>query len=108
MSKQLLTRVYRPPRFTQSIVLSDGSTFTKLTTSPRQSIRLTKDIRNAALYNPDAGSSLNSEENKQLSKFKDRFSGFEDDAEWMVSDDARSAPALSAREQKEQKSRKKK
>lgn len=117
-AKQLFSRVYRPPIFTQTIVLSDGSTYSKITTSPRPSIRLTKDIRNAQLYNPDAGKSLNQEENGRLAQFKGRFAGFEtqssssssstgsegvDDMDWMVSSDARTVPKMSERELKESK-----
>lgn len=106
-AKQIFSRIYKPPTFTQKIVLSDGSTFSKLTTSPRPSIRLTKDIRNAQLYNPDAGKSLNQEENGRLAQFKGRFAGYsqegegEDDMDWMVSESARTAPKLSDRELRE-------
>jgi len=105
--KQVFSRVYRAPTFTQKIVLSDGSTFSKLTTSPRQSVRLTKDIRNAQLWNPDAGKSLNQEENGRLARFKGRFAGYgqeegqEGDMDWMVSEGARAAPKMSDRELRE-------
>lgn len=112
-AKQVFSRVYKAPVFSQTIVLSDGSTFTKLSTSPRPSIRLTKDIRNAQLYNPDAGKSLNQEENGRLAQFKGRFAGYEqdadaqdDDMDWMVSDSARAAPKLSDREMRESKKKK--
>lgn len=104
-TKQVFSRVYRSPVFTQKIVLSDGSTYSKLTTSPRPSVRLTKDIRNAALWNPDAGKSLNQEENGRLARFKGRFAGYSseesDDMDWMVSQEAKAAPKMSDREMRE-------
>lgn len=122
MSRQVFARVYRPQMFTQNVVLSDGSTYAKLTTSPRHSVRLTKDIRNAPLWNPDAGKSLNQEENGRLARFKGRFAGYagdetrtetasasasaaggqeRDDMDWMVSAGARAAPKMSDRELRE-------
>lgn len=118
-AKAIVSRSFRPPVFVQKIVLSDGSTYQKLTTSPRPSIRLTKDIRNAQLWNPDAGKSLNQEENGRLARFRGRFAGFSpetasteasasgdsggavDDMDWMVSSDARQAPKMSDREMRE-------
>ncbi|CCG82673.1 putative 50S ribosomal protein L36 [Taphrina deformans PYCC 5710] len=123
-AKQVFSRVYRPQFFTQKIVLSDGSTYEKMTTSPRPSVRLTKDIRNAQLYNPDAGKQVNQEENGRLARFRGRFAGFSeetttttdkktgpvsgqgsasevDDMDWMVSAGARAAPKMSDREMKE-------
>lgn len=119
VAKALVSRSFRPPVFMQKIVLSDGSTYQKLTTSPRPSIRLTKDIRNAQLWNPDAGKSLDQEENGRLARFRGRFAGFSqdstnadttasgssesaaDDMDWMVSSDAREAPKMSDREMRE-------
>ena len=97
-------RTYRPPVFTQHLVLSDGSTITRLTTSPRPSIRSTRDLRNSTLYNPD--SKVGMEDSSRLMKYREKFEGVELDD--LVSDGAREAPGMSARELKESQGRKKK
>ncbi|KNC97442.1 uncharacterized protein SPPG_07363 [Spizellomyces punctatus DAOM BR117] len=60
-----------PPLFHQTIVHSDGSTFTLRTTSPRPLLKLTKDARNHPLWNP----ALNvlDDQSGELAKFERRF-----------------------------------
>ena len=67
---------YRPPLFTQTLVLSDGSTITRLTTSPRASVRLTRDVRNNPLWNPSLSSTGSGEVTGRLARFRDRFASF--------------------------------
>ncbi|KAI8918560.1 hypothetical protein DFJ77DRAFT_417293, partial [Powellomyces hirtus] len=67
-----------PPLFHQTIVHSDGSTFTLRSTSPRALLKLTKDARNHALWNP----ALNvlDDQSGELAKFEKRFGDFDLDA----------------------------
>ncbi|KAJ3168856.1 hypothetical protein HDU88_001183 [Geranomyces variabilis] len=67
-----------PPLFHQTIVHSDGSTFTLRSTSPRSLLKLTKDARNHALWNP----ALNviDDQSGELAKFEKRFADFDLDA----------------------------
>lgn len=100
-----LSRTYRPKVFTQTIILSDGSTYQKLSTSPKLSLRLTKDVRNSQLWNPEIGKTLNNEESGRLARFKGRFDAFgtsqDDDMDWMVDERAQAAPKISERELRE-------
>ncbi|KAJ3022187.1 hypothetical protein HKX48_006823 [Thoreauomyces humboldtii] len=76
-----------PPLFHQTIVHSDGSTFTLRSTSPRTVLKLTKDARNHALWNP----ALNvlDDQSGELAKFErayadydlEAFAEFEEDPE---------------------------
>ncbi|KAJ3207507.1 hypothetical protein HDU67_007434 [Dinochytrium kinnereticum] len=59
-----------PHTFLQTIVLSDGSTFTLRSTSPKTFMKLTKDTRNHAVWNP---SSVVVDKSGELSKFQQRF-----------------------------------
>ncbi|KAF9180301.1 hypothetical protein BGZ51_006301 [Haplosporangium sp. Z 767] len=73
----------RPPElFDQTIVLSNGATFTLRTPSPRPQIRLTRDTRNHPLWNPDMKGHAGGDDSGQLSKFAKKFGdmeGFGDD-----------------------------
>ncbi|KAI9334522.1 hypothetical protein DFJ73DRAFT_853001 [Zopfochytrium polystomum] len=57
--------------FYQTVVHSDGSTFTLRTTTPRALQKLTKDARNHALWNPLL--SVVDDRAGELSKFRQRF-----------------------------------
>ena len=64
------------------MILSDGSSFKQLTTSPRGIIRSTKDVRNNPLWNPSMRELRDVEEDEagRLKKFRDRFGmGFEEE-----------------------------
>lgn len=67
-----------PELFSQTIVLSNGATYTVRTTSPRSQIRLTKDTRNHPLWNPSKLRANLKDESEQLVKFNKRFSNLED------------------------------
>ncbi|OLL21981.1 54S ribosomal protein L36, mitochondrial [Neolecta irregularis DAH-3] len=74
--KRSSRRTAEPPLFKQTVVLSDGSTFTLPSTSPRPVVRSTKDVRNHPLWNPtDARSSAEADESGRLARFKSRFGG---------------------------------
>ncbi|KAG0336029.1 hypothetical protein BG004_008224 [Podila humilis] len=62
-----------PELFDQTIVLSNGATFTLRTPSPRSQIRLTRDTRNHPLWNPDLSGNASSDDSGQLSKFAKKF-----------------------------------
>ncbi|KAI7861352.1 hypothetical protein BDF14DRAFT_1738891 [Spinellus fusiger] len=81
----------KPEVFLQTIVMSNGATFTVRTTSPvRPQIRLTKDTRNHPLWNPSMLKQGLTEESEQLTKFQKRFGGGADlaDLAWIESDEA--------------------
>jgi predicted secreted protein len=64
------------------VILSDGSSYKQLTTSPRGVIRNTKDARNNPLWNPSMRELADVEEDEagRLAKFRERFGmGFEED-----------------------------
>jgi hypothetical protein len=62
------------PMYPQKVVLSDGSSFTHWTTSPRSSIRLTRDISNSPLWTLSAASGGEEDDTSgRLSKFRLRF-----------------------------------
>lgn len=69
------------PHFPQTVLLSDGSSIQLTTTSPRSSVRLTRDPTNHPLWNPSmekgAGSS-DEDESGRLGRFRRRFGGAED------------------------------
>ncbi|KAI8816756.1 uncharacterized protein EV422DRAFT_486904, partial [Fimicolochytrium jonesii] len=67
-----------PPAFHQTIMHSDGSTFTLRSTSPRSLLKLTKDSRNHALWNP----ALNvlDDQTGELAKFEKAFGDFDLDS----------------------------
>ncbi|PVG00072.1 hypothetical protein CPB86DRAFT_730006 [Serendipita vermifera] len=62
------------PMYPQKVVLSDGSSFTHWTTSPKSSIRLTRDISNSPLWTLSAaGGGEEDDTSGRLSKFRLRF-----------------------------------
>ncbi|KAI8987030.1 hypothetical protein BDB01DRAFT_784324 [Pilobolus umbonatus] len=83
----------KPENFLQTVVLSNGATYTLRTTSPtRSSIRLTKDTRNHPLWNPSMLKEGVTDESEQLSKFQKRFGDLDlGDISWIESDEAVSA-----------------
>ncbi|KAG0202583.1 hypothetical protein BGX28_004929 [Mortierella sp. GBA30] len=62
-----------PELFDQTIVLSNGATFTLRTPSPRPQIRLTRDTRNHPLWNPEMRGNASGDDSGQLSKFAKKF-----------------------------------
>jgi ribosomal protein L31 len=83
----------KPEKFLQTIVLSNGATFTVRTTSPtRAQIRLTKDTRNHPLWNPAMLKEGVTDESEQLTKFQKRFGDLDlGDISWIESDEVVSA-----------------
>ncbi|RUS21841.1 hypothetical protein BC937DRAFT_91322 [Endogone sp. FLAS-F59071] len=77
-SKLLTVSPALPELFPQTIVLSNGATYTVRTTSPRSQIRLTRDTRNHPLWNPSKVRANLKDESEQLVKFTKRFSDLED------------------------------
>ena len=71
----LLKRPHRPYTFTQLITLSDGSTYTARTTSPKPIYKSTKDTRNHPLWQPslDALRNVEQDEAGRLRAFRERF-----------------------------------
>ncbi|CAO3665319.1 unnamed protein product [Rhizopus microsporus] len=80
----------KPEKFLQTIVLSNGATYTVRTTSPtRSQIRLTKDTRNHPLWNPAMLKEGVTDESEQLTKFQQRFGDLDlSDISWIESDEA--------------------
>lgn len=75
------THLPRPaPLFPQSVLLSDGSLIQLTTTSPRSSVRLTRDPANHPLWNPsmDRSGGGDDDESGRLGRFRKRFGGAED------------------------------
>ncbi|KAG0235696.1 hypothetical protein BGW41_000698 [Actinomortierella wolfii] len=68
-----------PEMFDQTVVLSNGATFTLRTPSPRQQIRLTRDTRNHPLWNPELRGQSTGDDSGQLSKFAKKFGDDLDD-----------------------------
>ncbi|KAF9166509.1 hypothetical protein DFQ26_007691 [Actinomortierella ambigua] len=68
-----------PEMFDQTVVLSNGATFTLRTPSPRAQIRLTRDTRNHPLWNPELRGQSTGDESGQLSKFAKKFGDDLDD-----------------------------
>ncbi|CAO3595339.1 unnamed protein product [Absidia cylindrospora] len=83
----------KPEQFLQTVVLSNGATFTVRTTSPiRSQIRLTKDTRNHPLWNPAMLKEGVTDESEQLTKFQKRFGDTDlADISWIESDETVSA-----------------
>ncbi|KAI9475567.1 MAG: hypothetical protein EXX96DRAFT_651334 [Benjaminiella poitrasii] len=83
----------KPEKFLQTIVLSNGATYTVRTSSPtRSQIRLTKDTRNHPLWNPAILKEGVTDESEQLTKFQKRFGDLDlADISWIESDEAVSA-----------------
>ncbi|QSL64532.1 hypothetical protein MERGE_001833 [Pneumocystis wakefieldiae] len=73
-ARNITQRLARPRQFQQIVVLSDKSTFTIPTTSPKPIIWITKDQRNHPLWNPNKKQQIDESDNEsRLSKFKQRF-----------------------------------
>ncbi|KAI7898079.1 uncharacterized protein BX663DRAFT_526107 [Cokeromyces recurvatus] len=88
----------KPEKFLQTIVLSNGATYTVRTTSPTRShIRLTKDTRNHPLWNPAILKEGVADESEQLTKFQKRFGDLDlSDISWIESNEAVSASMKNA------------
>ncbi|KAG0364373.1 hypothetical protein BC939DRAFT_250690 [Gamsiella multidivaricata] len=74
-----------PELFDQTVVLSNGATFTLRTPSPRSQIRLTRDTRNHPLWNPEMHGKSSGDDSGQLSRFAKKFGdldGFGDDLDF--------------------------
>ncbi|KAJ1910950.1 hypothetical protein IWQ60_005713 [Tieghemiomyces parasiticus] len=65
-----------PQVFNQRVTLTDGSTITLRTTSPRPQIKLTKDTRNHPLWNPEFASAA-TDDTTHIEKFSDKFGSFD-------------------------------
>src|SRR5271170_3447687 len=63
----------KPEVFHQTIVLSDGSSFKVMTSSPRKAYRLTRDKFNNPLWTGRRRSSEEDAQNQQLSRFRRAF-----------------------------------
>lgn len=78
------TYLPRPvPLFPQTILLSDGSSIQLTTTSPRSTVRLTRDPTNHPLWNPSmerTGGASEEDESGRLGRFRRRFGGTDDAA----------------------------
>ncbi|KAG8897201.1 hypothetical protein FRB99_008376 [Tulasnella sp. 403] len=62
------------PLFKQRVILSDGSTFTHFTTSPRSVIRLTRDLTNNPFWSPAVDPTGGTEEESgRMGRFNKRF-----------------------------------
>ncbi|KTW31082.1 ribosomal protein L31 [Pneumocystis jirovecii RU7] len=73
-TRNITQRIARPRKFQQMVVLSDGSTFTISTTSPKPIIWITKDQRNHPLWNPDKKRQIDESDNEgRLKKFKQKY-----------------------------------
>ncbi|KDQ08984.1 hypothetical protein BOTBODRAFT_138336 [Botryobasidium botryosum FD-172 SS1] len=69
-------RLPRPlaPYFPQLVILSDGSSYTHHTTSPRSVFRLTRDVRNNPLWSPGSERKTDGDnETGRMARFKRRF-----------------------------------
>ncbi|KAF8543798.1 hypothetical protein BDD12DRAFT_818915 [Trichophaea hybrida] len=76
----LIPRPKRPYLLDQIVILSDGSSYKQLTTSPRGVIRSAKDVKNNPLWNPSMRELADVEEDEagRLRRFRERFGmGFE-------------------------------
>lgn len=67
------------PHFGQTVILSDGSTLQMFTTSPRGTMRLTRDPTNHPLWNPkvDRRGVGDEDDSGRLARFRRRFGGAE-------------------------------
>lgn len=67
------------PHFPQTTILADGSSITLTTTSPRSSLRLTRDPTNHPLWNPGTerrgAGGEEEDESGRLGRFRRRFGG---------------------------------
>ncbi|KAA8894337.1 hypothetical protein FN846DRAFT_974425 [Sphaerosporella brunnea] len=81
----LILRPKRPYLLDQIVIMSDGSSFKQLTTSPRGVLRNTKDARNNPLWNPSLKELADVEEDEagRLKRFRERFGmGFEEEGDF--------------------------
>ncbi|RPB05452.1 hypothetical protein L873DRAFT_1797808 [Choiromyces venosus 120613-1] len=71
----LLRRPKRPHQFDQLIILTDGSSFKQMTTSPRGVFRTTKDTRNHPLWNESDAAVMGLEEDEagKLKAFRNKY-----------------------------------
>lgn len=69
------------PSYPQTVFLSDGSSFTHRTTTPRSIIRLTRDITNNPVWQPGQEARAGEEEDLsgRLGRYKRRF---EEESQW--------------------------
>lgn len=76
------------PIFPQRVTLSDGSTFTHYTTSPRSRIRLARDLTNNPLWNygTSKGGLFEDEEGSsgRMGRFRRKFEEFSGNLEWVT------------------------
>ncbi|KAF8508068.1 hypothetical protein JB92DRAFT_2733633 [Gautieria morchelliformis] len=76
------------PIFPQRVVLSDGSSFTHYTTSPRSRIRLTRDLTNNPLWNNgmNKGGLFEDEEGSsgRMGRFRRKFEEFSSNLDWVA------------------------
>jgi Ribosomal protein L31p, N-terminal len=76
------------PIFPQRVVLSDGSSFTHYTTSPRSRIRLTRDLTNNPLWNygMSKGGLFEDEEGSsgRMGRFRRKFEEFSSNLDWVA------------------------
>ncbi|KAF8512939.1 hypothetical protein BU17DRAFT_20554, partial [Hysterangium stoloniferum] len=76
------------PIFPQKVILSDGSTFTHYTTSPKSKIRLTRDLTNNPTWNygMNKGGMFEDEEGSsgRMGRFRRKFEEFADNMDWIV------------------------
>ncbi|KAF8441982.1 hypothetical protein BGX38DRAFT_1068773, partial [Terfezia claveryi] len=79
----LIRRPQRPMLLPQLIILSDGSAYTQISTSPRGVVRSTKDVRNHPLWNPTLHKLMEVEEDEggRLQLFRERYGRGWDNAE---------------------------
>ncbi|KAF8978608.1 hypothetical protein BGZ46_006283 [Entomortierella lignicola] len=94
------TKLRSPELFDQTVVLSNGATFTLRTPSPRPQIRLTRDTRNHPLWNPELRGNISGDDSGQLSRFSKKFGdleGFGDDLDFADGGDV-DRKALSAKQ----------
>ncbi|KAK6520687.1 hypothetical protein TWF506_000936 [Arthrobotrys conoides] len=92
------TEIRRPDRryqFEQLVILSDGSSYKQLTSSPQGVFRSNKDVRNHILWNPTSESLASVEEDEagRLRKFREKFgTGF--DASRAIAEEAGDVDAV--------------
>ncbi|KAH0614580.1 uncharacterized protein LAJ45_01596 [Morchella importuna] len=87
---RLLQRPKRPHLLDQIVILSDGSSYKQLTTSPKGVIRTTKDVRNHPIWNASDAllAGLEEDEAGKLKAFRLRYGrGFDIDEEGTEEDD---------------------
>jgi len=95
-------RLFRQPQvFQQSIVLSDGSSFQVMTTSPRKVYRLARDKFNNPLWTGRRRSSDDDDQNKQLSKFRSSYSSSLGGNETLLGSEGKFEPGKAAKAQVE-------